>query len=387
MAPPRPPAAVVRVTKQLNAQHAHTGDVRGARALIESALLSRGLKPTLVTANVLIKTYRTASQPEGAEAVLRELDGWGLRPDGCTFSTLVDSYGLCGRVDDARRVAALAEAEGVADSRVYSALLRFVRPEEVTPLMERMIARGIRYDQALCNAALNTFATAGRAAEAEAFVARHMSPSSSAGVLSTGGASANGPSAHARVDSFSVPCADGRTYALLLKARCAAGDVRGACEQLESFYATGERVEAVSVTTVMNALVSASPPSLEAARAVLDSAIARGVDVDVIAYNALLKGHACASPPRALAAEALLDEMCARGLLPSVTSIASVMDAYCALNQEPDAQRLAEAWMSRGMQMTQPVYNMLIKAVSRCRCKRASGSCHCEICQCCRPER
>ena len=106
---------VVRATQRINVECASSGNIAGARALIEELILGRGLKPTLVTANVLIKTYRTARHPEGAEAVLREMGVWGLCPDACTFSTLVDAYGLTGRVSDAQRLVAAAEDAGVAD--------------------------------------------------------------------------------------------------------------------------------------------------------------------------------------------------------------------------------------------------------------------------------
>ena len=45
---------------------------------------------------------------------------------------------------------------GVADSRVYSALLRFVRPEDIEPVMARLRARRVPYSTARCNAALST---------------------------------------------------------------------------------------------------------------------------------------------------------------------------------------------------------------------------------------
>ena len=210
----QPHPEVVRVTKRLNAEHAASGDVQGARALIERSLLARGLCPSLVTANVLIKTYRTASMPEGGEAVLQELPAWGLQPDGCTFSTLVDAYGLVRRVNDAYRILYLAETCNAADSRVYSALLRFVPPEDVEGIMARVHNRGVPYDQSLCNAALNTLATAGRAAEAQAFVDRF-----------------------AKVN-------DNRTHSLLIKAHCVAGDAHAADALLAELYRRGAQVVA-----------------------------------------------------------------------------------------------------------------------------------------------
>ena len=103
---------VVLATKRINCECAERGDVRGARALLETLILGKGMWPTLVTGNVMLKAYRTARDPEGAEALLLEFRGWGLAPDGCTYSTLVDAYGLAGRVADAYRMATAAEAAG-----------------------------------------------------------------------------------------------------------------------------------------------------------------------------------------------------------------------------------------------------------------------------------
>eukprot|EP00966_Prymnesium_polylepis_P257508 5948924-Prymnesium_polylepis.1 len=73
---------VVRYTKRLNSNFAENGDVKGARALIEE-MMQEGVPPSLVTANTLIKAYRVAGQPAGAEAVLHDIRQWGLQPDGC----------------------------------------------------------------------------------------------------------------------------------------------------------------------------------------------------------------------------------------------------------------------------------------------------------------
>ena len=106
---------MVRATKRINSECADKGDVQGARALLERLILGRGLKPTLVTANILMKTYRNSRDPEGAEHVLREFPSWGLAPDACTFSTLVDAYGLVNRLPDAKRMVSTAEQLGAVD--------------------------------------------------------------------------------------------------------------------------------------------------------------------------------------------------------------------------------------------------------------------------------
>ena len=130
---------VIRATKRINAECAASGAVRKARELLESLILGRGLQPTLVTANVLIKTYRSGRNPDGAEAVLRELPAWGLTPDACTFSTLVDAYGLAGRIADAQRMASVAEAHGAADSCAANARTERARPRKKIERLSRAV--------------------------------------------------------------------------------------------------------------------------------------------------------------------------------------------------------------------------------------------------------
>ena len=272
---------VVRATQRINVECASSGNIAGARALIEELILGRGLKPTLVTANVLIKTYRTARHPEGAVAVLREMGVWGLCPDACTFSTLVDAYGLTGRVSDAQRLVAAAEDAGVADSRVYSAMIRFVDADEVMPLLGRLLARRLPCTTMLCNSALSTLASAGRAAEAQALVQQHMIDASAL--------------AESRPDL--------RTHSLLLKALCVSGDVGAAEAHLRSLYtanahADGVKVDAAAVSIVMNASVSRSPPDMATAHRIMEEALAWGVRADVAMCNILVKGYAACTPPQ-----------------------------------------------------------------------------------------
>ena len=89
-------ARLVAYTKQLNLEHAAQGDVEGARRLIDQ-MLAEGVVPSVVTANTLIKTYREARMPKGAEAVLREMMlDWGLEADGASYCTVIDAWGLSG---------------------------------------------------------------------------------------------------------------------------------------------------------------------------------------------------------------------------------------------------------------------------------------------------
>jgi hypothetical protein len=293
---------------------------------------------------------------------------WGLCPDACTFSTLVDAYGLTGRVSDAQRLVAAAEDAGVADSRVYSAMIRFVDADEVTPLLGRLLARRLPCTTMLCNSALSTLASAGRAAEAQALVQQHMIDASAL--------------AESRPDL--------RTHSLLLKALCVSGDVGAAEAHLRSLYtanahADGVKVDAAAVSIVMNASVSRSPPDMATAHRIMEEALAWGVRADVAMCNILVKGYAACTPPQPERAEAVLEQIRKLGLTPSTISICSVMDAWCELNQEAQAQRLMESGLREGYLIpNEPMFNTLIKASSRCRCKRF-GECLCEVCRCCRP--
>jgi len=141
-------SAAIEYTKRLNREFAERGDVAGANELIE-AMVADGVAPTLVTChpcltshaaandgyaacpvhdgargprqrcvessqavprgtmefqsrrrpaapqvtmNTLIKCYRNARRPEGADATLHSLDKWGLAPDGCAQFTTTPRF-------------------------------------------------------------------------------------------------------------------------------------------------------------------------------------------------------------------------------------------------------------------------------------------------------
>ena len=275
---------LVAYTKKLNAEHAANGDVEGARRLLE-LMLAEGLVPSVVTANTLIKTYREARMPKGAEAVLREMAlDWGLAADGASYCTVIDAWGLSGSPSEAARVLEAAEAAGAADSRCYAARLRHVaNADDVAPLLARARRRGVTLDLPAFNAALAAFAAAGRAAEAE----RHV-------------AELTAPPARVRPDA--------RSHALRLKAHCVGGDVAGAEALLLRLLEAEEADRAGSsgapssltaaVTAVMDGHVSGEPPAVDAASQLMETAVARGVKPDTAMFNVLIKGHAASSPPQ-----------------------------------------------------------------------------------------
>jgi hypothetical protein len=160
-------------------------------------------------------------------------------------------------------------------------MIRFVDADEVTPLLGRLLARRLPCTTMLCNSALSTLASAGRAAEAQALVQQHMIDASAL--------------AESRPDL--------RTHSLLLKALCVSGDVGAAEAHLRSLYtanahADGVKVDAAAVSIVMNASVSRSPPDMATAHRIMEEALAWGVRADVAMCNILVKGYAACTPPQ-----------------------------------------------------------------------------------------
>lgn len=215
--------------------------------------------------NTLIKCYRNARRPDGAETTLHGLRQWGLTPDGCSYCTVIDAWGLAGKPDEARRVLSEAEANGMSDTRTYSALMRFVPWSEVETLMQRMAALGVPPDLATCNAALNTLATAGQPEAALTFVEKHMRPS-----------------AYAPAGQRAPPSPDQRTYSILLKAFCACGKAAQAEGMLRLMLANGfvDVLDVPAFSTVMNALVSSRPANVAAAESLMRDAEAHGLTPD-----------------------------------------------------------------------------------------------------------
>ena len=367
---------LVAYTKRLNEEHAATGDVEGARRLIEQ-MLADGVEPSIVTANTLIKAYRQARMPKGAEAVLREMAlDWGLTADGASYCTVIDAWGLSGSPDEAARVLQEAEAAGVADSRCYAARLRHLADDrEVSAVLLRARELGVPLDLPACNAALAVLAGAGRAAEVEQLIAERMAPPE-------------------RVRP------DPRSHALRLKAHCVGGDVAAAealllglldaCEAGGSGGggggSGGTASLAAAVTAVMDGHVSASPPALEAANRLMETALARGVKPDTAMFNVLIKGHASATPPQPRAALEVFARLQAAGLAPTAASAVGVLDAWCELNCVDEASAFFDGLLAKGvLRPNEAVYNVMIKGLARCRCKRARGSCGCDPCRCCQP--
>ena len=287
-------ARLVSYTKQLNVEHAAQGDVEGARRLIDQ-MLSEGVVPSVVTANTLIKTYREARMPKGAEAVLREMMlDWGLEADGASYCTVIDAWGLSGGHAEAARVLDASEAAAAADSRCYAARLRHVMgAEEVAPLLARAARHGVLLELPACNAALAVLAAEGRAAEAEQLMVTLMAPPG-------------------RVRP------DPRSHALRLKAHCVGGDVAAAevllLALLDEQDAAGAKGSGgggggggggkeggapsltAAVTAVMDGHVCGAPPDIEAASRLMDAVLRRGVKPDTAMFNVLIKGHAQAHP-------------------------------------------------------------------------------------------
>lgn len=360
---PRPSSAVVRFTKRMNHECAERGDVRGARDLLQQ-MMSKGISPTLVTANTLLKCYRNARQPEGAERVLLEMREWGIAPDGCSYCTVIDAYGLAGKVGDAHRMLQQVEASGLRDSRAYSAILRHVHPTEVFPIFERLVGRGISYDQLTCLAALNTLASSGFLQQVLDFMGRFMGPGSAV-----------------------QP--DGCAYETLIKAHCAAGQLQDAEALLGKMVSQGSRKNLATVSTLMNAYVSLRPPNMEAATRLMNESFQRGLRPDTAMFNVLIKGYSSLVPPQPKAAEAIIEEICALGLQPSTASICSVMDAWCMNNQVDEARRVAERYAADSAHVfrSEVMFNVLMKGYARCRCKACHGYCNCDPCGCCQPEK
>ena len=117
------PAEVVRATKRINTECAERGDVKGARALIESLILSRGLLPTLITANVLVKAFRVARLPEGAESVLNELPSLLVSSSMCAKAFFVFAAATLAA---ARHFTALAAMPPSSSSLSTTARRRFL---------------------------------------------------------------------------------------------------------------------------------------------------------------------------------------------------------------------------------------------------------------------
>ena len=72
--------------------YAKNRDIEMVEKLNEEAINKYGMKPTKMRMNALILAYAKSYNAIDAEKVLREMIRDGLRPDGVTYTTVIDAY-------------------------------------------------------------------------------------------------------------------------------------------------------------------------------------------------------------------------------------------------------------------------------------------------------
>jgi len=72
--------------------YAKNRDIEMVEKLNDEATNKYGMKPTKMRMNALILAYAKSNNALDAEKVLREMVRDGLRPDGVTYTTVIDAY-------------------------------------------------------------------------------------------------------------------------------------------------------------------------------------------------------------------------------------------------------------------------------------------------------
>lgn len=407
---PRPPPRahgveqrVLEVTRQIDQSCAATGDHARAWRLVED-LLRSGLRPSLVTANVLIKCHRRARQPEGAERVLGVMGGWGLAPDAYSYNQVLAAYVDAHRAADAHRVFHAACELGLDDGCTHATVLRACTPASLPPVLSAMRLRG-RADAVPLHAALKVLSDAGLADDCEAFVRANFAGS---GIAVAG---APPPSARtftllARAHAVArAPEAAERTLwrALGGQPRGVAAGARGGAADAspdaavdaspDAAGAPAVAPDAVLFAVVVDTYASVQPHArVSDAVRVADEAVARlraarAPPPSTSLFNALLKAHARARAPSAEGVARAMALARESGARLDVVSVSTAADALCVAGRPEEAHALVEACRAAdGIAPNGTVYNTLIKGYARCRCVRNTGACACDPCRCSSPE-
>ncbi|EGD82512.1 hypothetical protein PTSG_03162 [Salpingoeca rosetta] len=78
-----------------------------------SAMQARGVRPSVRSCELLMRTHERHGDLRGAERVLESMHSWGLRPPVPLFRRLLQVYAFGGRPEDITRVVELMQSEGI----------------------------------------------------------------------------------------------------------------------------------------------------------------------------------------------------------------------------------------------------------------------------------
>ncbi|KAJ1636516.1 hypothetical protein T492DRAFT_380919 [Pavlovales sp. CCMP2436] len=353
---------VIETTKEIRASCVPTGDYTRARSLID-ALLTRGMRPTLVTANCLIQCYVTAGLADEAKHVLDEMeDRWGLAADSYSHNLVLRALCNAGRDADADRVLARACSARLDDACSYSTVIGSLSSaQRVGALLAQMAARSVALDAVTIKSAMRVYARAGLPNECEALL----------GGLPLLGAA---PSAH--------------TYASLAKACATAGDPEAAEVALREAVRRGLRADAVLFAIVAEGYASQEPPRTADVTRLVEEALrtlGEGA-LSLSLLHALLKAHARERSPQPSAVAHVLDLARRCALKRTVLTVCLATELLCNAGLSKEAVAHMNEARAEGIPPNESVWNILINAHARCRCVRTRGFCTCDPCGCASPD-
>jgi pentatricopeptide repeat protein len=385
-------ADVQRLRAELN-DAANVGNIDLTERLM-AELRELGDAPTTVSLNILIKAFARAGQPHRGYEVLcgmlaNEPAYQGAAASQGTFNAVVTGFAEADDLETAWQVLSMQHAAGLDIYLSFCAILRTIRtPSDV---LSTLSSATIVYGLAMSNKMLATALAALLEPRPEPRLRQQQArPAAPAGTLS---------SAHLEAAQRAVAIAgehgvvvDNKSCMLLLGCYVSAGRTRDGLLFFDQFLARGALPDLRLVTSVIDAMVSADPPLMSSASAMLERMTGEfSLRPDAVAYNAMIKGYGRVRPhPDVASATAMFESVLAgqfQGVRATEFTFSAIANVLTSVGKIEEAEAVVRRMPEHGLRPTSVHYNILLKGYSRCRCRLLDGRCTCRVCECSDPER
>ncbi len=384
-------AEVQRLRAELN-EAANAGAVELTERLM-AELRERGDAPSTVSLNILIKAFARAGQPDRGYEVLRGMQAEDPKYNGAvasesTFNAVVAGFAEADYLETAWQVLSMQLAAGLDVYVSFCAILRTIRTPSL--VLSTFSSATSVYGLTMSSKMLATALAALLEPRPEPQLRKKARPPPSTGTLST---------AHLDAALRVITIAeehgvvlDNKSCMLLLGCFVTAGRTRDGLLFFDQFLERGALPDLRLVTSVINAMVSADPPLMSSASAMLER-MSREFFLrpDIVVFNAMIKGYGRVRPrPDVASATAMFESVLAGafyGARATEFTFSATANMLTSVGKSEEAEAVVRRMPEHGLRPTAVHYNILLKGYSRCRCRLLDGRCTCRVCECSDPER
>lgn len=376
------------------------------------AMLSEGIKPTLVAYNILIHACAKSGlrinravqlyaqmkenevEPDGitfnsminacvrgglleeALLVFQEMKDSDCSPNVVTYSILIDALGKNGRLEDAAKVfQEMKEYGHDPNAWTYNALIRAYgkagKLRVAVGVYKDMETAGLEPDLFTYNTVLNLYGQEGYMEEAEGLLDQ----------MQRKGCTPDRVTYNILLDSYSkgghlskamrvletmrgVGCSpDLYTYTILLDACSKSGSVEEAQRMFQDLKAAGHTPNLVAFSAMINAY--GRKGKWREAEQMWTEMRASGCRPNAITYCGLINAYA--QQGDYISARSVFNEMVRVGVQPDVKSYTALMEAYARVGEYKKAEKIIQEMQQQGFVPDVVMYAVLVRAFARAR--------------------